>query len=72
MSEYTLELEIAGRADAVSLTASDDTAARRQALLTVSDVLRDDALNGAFATNLNVRLTEGRGAVIYVVSTTAS
>ncbi|MBD3837878.1 hypothetical protein [Brevundimonas sp.] len=72
MSEYTLEMQIGGNTERLPLTAADDVAARRQALSAVSDVVRDAALNGAFVIRLTVALTDGRGALIYGASLTAS
>ncbi len=65
MSGYRLELDVADVKERLELTAEDDNAARRQALLTVGDLLRDYALRGVVDARLTLSLFDENGARLY-------
>lgn len=71
MSGYRLELGVADVKERLELTAEDDNAARRQALLTVGDLLRDYALRGVVDARLTLALFDTDGARIYALEVAA-
>ncbi|OGN50955.1 MAG: hypothetical protein A2352_13240 [Caulobacterales bacterium RIFOXYB1_FULL_67_16] len=71
MSGYRLELGVADVKERLELTAEDDNAARRQALLTVGDLLRDYALRGGVDARLTLALFDTDGARIYALEVAA-
>lgn len=71
MSGYRLELDVADVKERLELTAEDDNAARRQALLTVGDLLRDYALRGVVDARLTLALFDTDGARIYALEVAA-
>lgn len=71
MSGYRLELDVADVKERLELTAEDDNAARRQALLTVGDLLRDYALRGVVDARLTLALFDEDGARLYSLEVSA-
>lgn len=71
MSGYRLELDVSGVDERLKLAAEDDNAARRQALLTMGDLLRDDAIRGVYGVSLDLVLFDGAGGRIYEVHVAA-
>lgn len=67
MSAYRIELGVAGIGERLQLLADDDNAARQQALLTMGDLLRDQAINGVFTTALDLALFSDSGRLVYEV-----
>jgi hypothetical protein len=67
MSGYRLKLGVAGVDERLQLTAVDDNAARRQALLAMGDMLRDQAFRGDYGTDLDLVLLNAGGDVVYEV-----
>lgn len=67
MSGYQLELGVSGVDERLHLTAADDNAARRQALLTMGDMLRDQAFRGDYGAELDLVLLNSGGDVVYQV-----
>lgn len=65
MSGYRLELGVSGDSESLELTAMDDNAAKRQALLTLGDLMRDQALGGTYAVDLRLALFRENGVLIY-------
>lgn len=64
MSGYRLELDVSGVDERLQLAAEDDNAARRQALLTMGDLLRDDAIRGVYGVSLDLVLFDGAGGIL--------
>ena len=72
MSGYRLELGVAGVDERLELTAEDDNAARRQALLTMGDMLRDQAIRGVYGARVNLVLFNAGGGRLYEVHVAAA
>lgn len=71
MSGYRLELDVSGVDERLQLAAEDDNAARRQALLTMADLLRDNAILGVHSASLDLVLFDAAGGRIYEVHVAA-
>lgn len=67
MRGYRLELDVAGVEERLQLTAADDDAARRQALLATGDILRDQAFDGDYGANVDLVVLNAGGDVVYEV-----
>ena len=72
MTRYRLELGHGEADERLELTAEDDNAARREALLTMGDVLRDQAFGGSYTTRLDLSLFREDGGVVYKVHVAAA
>lgn len=71
MSAYRLELRLEGVGEHLELRADDDNAARRQALLALSDLLRDRAILGVYEVHAELKLFDGDDALIHLASVVA-
>ena len=72
MSGYRLELDVAGVDERLELTAADDNAARREALLTMGDLLRDQAIRGDYGASVDLVLFNAVGRRVYEVHVAAA
>ncbi|MBA4808523.1 hypothetical protein [Brevundimonas sp.] len=65
MTGYRLQLGVAGLDERLEFMAADDNAARREALLTLGDLLRDQALRGVYSARLDLVLFDAGDSVVY-------
>lgn len=71
MSPYEIELGVSGVGERMPLSAEDDNAARREALLTMGDLLRDHAIDGVYTAALDLTLFSDSGRLVYEVHVAA-
>lgn len=71
-SHYRFEVIGIGAQEPIDLQAEDDNAARRQALLTISDLLRDAAIQADTDLAITLRLSDSDRSALYEVTVEAA